>query len=62
MKSRRMRRKVEIRNAYKIQIGMSEWKRPLGRPGRGWEGNIRLDLREMGWKSVEWIHLAQDRS
>jgi len=26
-----------------------------------WEGNIRIDLREMGWKDVDWIHVAQDR-
>jgi hypothetical protein len=29
-------------------------------PRRGWEDNIRMDLRELGWESVDWIHLAQD--
>jgi hypothetical protein len=39
----------------------SEGKRSLGRPRRRWEGGIRMDRREIGWGSVEWIHLAQDR-
>jgi hypothetical protein len=38
-----------------------EGKRPLERTRRRWEGNIRIDLREAGWKSVDWMHLAQDR-
>jgi hypothetical protein len=33
----------------------------LGIPTRKWEDNIRTDLREIGWKSVDWIHVAQDR-
>jgi len=35
-------------------------KRPLGRPRRGWEENMRMDRREIGWEGVNWIHLAQD--
>jgi hypothetical protein len=35
--------------------------RPLGRHRRRWEDNIRMDLREIGWEDVNWIHLAQDR-
>jgi hypothetical protein len=35
-------------------------KRPLGRLRRRWEDGIRIDLREIGWGSVDWIHLAQD--
>jgi hypothetical protein len=38
-----------------------EEKRPLGRRGRRWEDNIRMDLREIGRGVVDWIHLAQDR-
>jgi len=38
-----------------------EGKRPLGRYSRRWEVNIRMDLREIGWKGVDWIHLAQER-
>jgi hypothetical protein len=33
----------------------------LGRPRRRWEDNIRMDVKEIGWKGVEWIHLSQDR-
>jgi len=50
-----------MRNAYKILVGKPEGKRPLGRPRRRWEDNIRMDLREIGWEVVYWIHLAQDR-
>jgi hypothetical protein len=39
-----------------------EGKNPLGRPRRRWEENIRLDLREIRWEVVGWIHLAQDRN
>jgi hypothetical protein len=42
-------------------MGKREGKRPLGRPRRIWEDGIRMDLREIGWESVEWIQLAQDR-
>jgi hypothetical protein len=48
----------EVRNAHKILVTKSEGKRPLGRPRRRWEDNIRMDLREIGWKDVDWIHLA----
>jgi hypothetical protein len=41
-------------------IGEPEGKRPLGRPRRRWKDNIRL-VREIGWKGVDWMHLAQDR-
>jgi hypothetical protein len=37
----------EMRNAYRILVGKPEWKRPLGRPRRRWEDNIRVDLREV---------------
>jgi hypothetical protein len=36
-------------------------KRPLGRPRRRWEDNIKMDLGEMGIDGVNWIRLAQDR-
>jgi hypothetical protein len=42
-------------------VGKLEGKRPLGRPKRRWEDNIRMVLREMGWEGVVWIHLAQER-
>jgi hypothetical protein len=51
----------EKRNVYRILVGKPEGKRPLGRPRRRWEDNIRLDLREIGWGGMDWIDLAQDR-
>jgi hypothetical protein len=51
----------EKRNAYRILVGKPEGKRPLGRPRRRWEDNIKMNLREIGWGDMEWIDLAQDR-
>jgi hypothetical protein len=51
----------EKRNVYRILVGMPEGKRPLGRPRRRWEDNIRMDRREIGWVGMDWIDLAQDR-
>jgi hypothetical protein len=42
-------------------VGEPEWKKPLGRPRRRWEDDIRMDLREIGWEVVDWKHLTQDR-
>jgi hypothetical protein len=67
VKSRRMRwaghvaRMGEGRNVYGIWTGKAEGKRPLERPRRRWEDGIKMDLREIGWGGVEWIHLAQYR-
>jgi hypothetical protein len=67
IKSRRMRwarqvaRMGEERNVYRVFMGKSEGKRPLGRPRRRWENGIRMDLRETGLGCVDWIRLAQDR-
>jgi hypothetical protein len=49
------------RNAYRILVGKSEGKRPLGRPRHRLVDNIKMDLREVGWDGVDWIHLAQNR-
>jgi hypothetical protein len=51
----------EERNVYKVFMEKPEGKRPLGRPRHRWEAGIRMDLGEIGWDSVEWIQLAQDR-
>jgi hypothetical protein len=48
-------------NAYRILVGKTEGKRPLGRPRRRWMGNIKMDFREIGWNGIDWIDLAQDR-
>jgi hypothetical protein len=67
IKSRRMRwaghvaRMGEVRNAYSILDGKPEGSRPLGRPRRKWEDNIGMDLREIGFGDVDWIHWTQDR-
>jgi hypothetical protein len=51
----------ERRGAYRVLVGKSEGRRPLGRPRRRWEDNIKMDLREVGWGGMDWINLAQDR-
>jgi hypothetical protein len=51
----------EGRDAYRILVGTSEGRRPLGRPRRRWEDNIKMDLQEVGWEGVDWIDTAQDR-
>jgi hypothetical protein len=42
-------------------VGKPELKRQLGRLGRRWQNNIKIDLVEVGWGSTDWIDLAQDR-
>jgi hypothetical protein len=67
VKSRRMRwagnvaRMGEERKVYRVLVGNPEGKRPLGRPRRRWEDEIRMDLREIGLGGVDWIRLAQNR-
>jgi hypothetical protein len=51
----------EIRNLCNISVGKPEGKRPLGRPSCRREDNTGADLREIRWKGVNWIHLAQVR-
>ena len=66
VKSRRMRwaghvaRMGEGRGVHRVLVGNPEGKKPLGRPRRRWEDNIKMDLREVGWVG-DWIELAQDR-
>jgi hypothetical protein len=67
IKSKRMRwagnvaRMGERRGAFRILVGRPEGRRPLGRPRRRWEDNIKMDLQEVGWGGMDWIDLAQDR-
>jgi hypothetical protein len=67
IKSRRLRwagyvaRMEEERGAYRILVGRPEGRRPLGRHRRRWEDNIKMDIREVRWKDMNWIDLAQDR-
>jgi hypothetical protein len=44
-----------------VLVGRPEGRRPLGRPRRRWEGNIKMDLQEVRWGGVDWIDMAQDR-
>ena len=67
IKSRRMRwtghvaRMGEGRGVHRVLVGKPERKRPLGRPRRRWEDNIKIDLQEVGGSFGDWIDLAQDR-
>ena len=51
----------EGRGVYRVLVGKPEGKRPLGRPRRRLEDNIRMDLQEVGLGDEDWIGLAQDR-
>jgi len=51
----------ERRGAYRVLVGKPELKRPLGRPRRRWENNIKMDLREIDCEVMDWIELVQDR-
>jgi hypothetical protein len=68
IKSRKMRwaghvtRMGEGRGAYGLLVGRPEGKRPLGRPRRRWEDNIKMDLGEIGIDGANWSRLAQDRA
>ena len=49
------------RGVLRVLVGKPEGKRPLGRPRRRWENNIKMDLQEVGCGGMDWIQLAQDR-
>jgi hypothetical protein len=51
----------ERKGAYSVLVGKPEGRRPLGRLRRRWEDNIKMDLREVRWRGIDWINLAQDR-
>ena len=50
----------ERRGVCRIWVGKPEGKKPLGRPRRRWEDNMKMDLQEVGYGSMDWIELAQD--
>ena len=52
---------AERRGVYRVLVGKPEGKRPLGRPRRRWEDNIKMYLQEVGCEGMDWIELAQDR-
>jgi len=51
----------ERRGVYRVLVGKSEGKRPLGSPRRRSEDNIEMDLQEVGCGGMDWNELAQDR-
>jgi hypothetical protein len=67
MKSSKMRWRGHVaslgdgRSVYRVLVGRPGGKRPLGRPRRRWEDNIKLDIREIVIDGANWIRLAQDR-
>ena len=67
VKSRRIRRAGHVagmgegRGVHRALVGKPEGKRPMGRPRRRWEDNIKMDLQEVEAGCGDWIELAQDR-
>jgi hypothetical protein len=67
IKSRRMRwvghvaRIGDRRGVYRSSVRIPEGKSPLGRPRHRWEDNIKMGLQEVGWGSMDWTALAEDR-
>jgi hypothetical protein len=51
----------ERRAGYRILVGKPEGRRPLERPRRRWEDDIKMDLKEVGWGCMDWTNLTQDR-
>jgi len=60
--ARHVARMAEGRGVYSVLVEKPEGRRPLGRPRRRWEDNIRMDLREVGCGCVDWMELAHDRN
>jgi hypothetical protein len=52
---------VEDRGVHRVLVGKPEGNRPLGRPRRRWEDNIKINLQEVVGGHVDWMELAQDR-
>ena len=57
-----MARMWQGRGVYRVLVGKPDGKRPLGRPRRRWEDNIKMDLQEVGCGGMDSIELAQDRN
>ena len=67
IKARRIRwaghvaRMGERSGVRRVLVGRPESKRPLGRPRRRWNNNIKMDLQEVGCGGMDWIDLTQDK-
>jgi len=57
----RVSRMGQGRGVHRVLVGRPEGKRPLGRPRRRWDDNIKMDLQEVGGGCEDWMELAQDR-
>ena len=51
----------ETKGVYRVLVEKPDEKRPLGRPRRGWEDNIKTDLQDVGCGDMDWIEVAQNR-
>ena len=51
----------ERRGTYRVLVGSPEGKIPFGRPRRRWKDDIKMDLQDVGWGSMDWFDLARDR-
>ena len=56
-----MARMGEGRGVHRVLVEKPEGKRPLGRPSRRWEDNIKMDLQEVGGSCGDWMELSQNR-
>jgi len=54
-------RVMEMRCIFRGLVWKPEGKRPVGKPSRRWEDNIKTDLQELGCGGMDWVELAQDR-
>ena len=52
----------ERRGIYRVLVGKTEGKRPLERPRRGWEDNIKMELQEVECEGIDWIDVAEERN
>jgi hypothetical protein len=50
-----------LRGEYRVLVGRHDERIPLGRPRSRWKDNVKIDIEEVGWGSMNWIGLAQDR-